>query len=296
VAIKQFMGERMGDQLQRFKRRQEALRKLRSFEESGQSVLLIHYSCESFYDRPSGSTPRITSIAIRNLASAQTDSFSIHKTAELRSIAPALISAQYDALEKEMLSEFFEYLHTHLGFTWVHWNMRDINFGFQAIEHRFKVLGGIPKVSLPEERKFDLARALVSIYGRQYCGHPRLESIVKINKITDRDFLNGPEEAAAFDDGEYVKLHQSTLRKVDIFANIFERTLQGSLKTQSTWLEAHAFTPKIISEILSEHWPWAILIFAIAVFGVVSSIITIKDHYSPKPTTPIPNVQTKPNP
>ena len=33
---------------------------------------VIHYSCESFYDRPNGASPRITSIAVRKLDSAQT--------------------------------------------------------------------------------------------------------------------------------------------------------------------------------------------------------------------------------
>jgi hypothetical protein len=29
---------------------------------------------------------------------------------------------------------------------YVHWNMRDVNYGFQAIEHRFRVLGGEPYI------------------------------------------------------------------------------------------------------------------------------------------------------
>ncbi len=37
------------------------------------NVQAIHYSCESFYDRPEGQSPRITSIAIRLLDSGQTN-------------------------------------------------------------------------------------------------------------------------------------------------------------------------------------------------------------------------------
>lgn len=33
------------------------------------NVWVIHYSCESFYDRPEGRSPRITSIATRKLNS-----------------------------------------------------------------------------------------------------------------------------------------------------------------------------------------------------------------------------------
>jgi hypothetical protein len=93
--------------------------------------------------------------------------------AELRKIPIAEIRDHYDVLEKEMLDEFGEFLQLNHHCTWVHWNMRDINYGFQAIERRHKVLGGTPPQRLPEERKFDLARALISIYGVQYAGHPR---------------------------------------------------------------------------------------------------------------------------
>lgn len=51
-----------------------------------ENLWIIHYSCESFYDRPEGRSPRITSIALRKLSSAQTTSFSIHQT------EPALIA------------------------------------------------------------------------------------------------------------------------------------------------------------------------------------------------------------
>ena len=42
------------------------------------NYLIIHYSCESFYDITDGHTPRITSIAVYSYSTAQTDSFSIH--------------------------------------------------------------------------------------------------------------------------------------------------------------------------------------------------------------------------
>ena len=261
----------MGDALRRIKSRQETLRRLRELDSRKANVLVIHYSCESFYDRPDGSTPRVTSIAVRNFDSGQTESFSIHKVAELKGISLAEITRHYDTLEKEMLDEFGQFLQSNVHCTWVHWNMRDINYGFQAIEHRHKVLGGTPPSRLPEERKVDLARALASIYGVGYVGHPRLESIVKLNKITDQSFLNGKEEAVAFEKAEFVKLHQSTLRKVDILANLFGRTLDRSLKTNATWREAHGIHPQVIAEFLSEHWAWTLL----AALGSIASIIAL---------------------
>lgn len=261
----------MGDALHRIRNRRETLRRLRDLDKRSENVLVIHYSCESFYDRSDGSTPRITSIAARNLASGQTESFSIHKVAELRKIPITEIRNHYDGLEKEMLDEFGQFLQRNLHCTWVHWNMRDINYGFQAIEHRHRVLGGTPPQRLPEERKFDLARTLISIYGVQYASHPRLDTIVKLNKITDKSFLVGKDEAAAFDSGEFVKLHQSTLRKVDILANLFGRTVDGSLKTNASWWDARGIHPQAIAEFLSEHWAWTLL----AALGSIASIVAL---------------------
>ena len=70
-------------------------------------TIVIHYSCESFYDITDGRTPRITSIAVYNFESAQTDSFSLHKIAERKHINLSEIEDKYDQLEKQMLTEFF---------------------------------------------------------------------------------------------------------------------------------------------------------------------------------------------
>ena len=114
--------------------------------------LIIHYSCESFYDIKDGHTPRVTSIAVYDYATAQTDSFSIHKMAEKLHVDISDIKSHYDELEKSMLDEFFEYAKEHKTYFWIHWNMRDMNYGFKAIEHRYSVLGGDPyKISDPNK-------------------------------------------------------------------------------------------------------------------------------------------------
>jgi len=100
----------VGDALHRIKNRRETLRRLREIDDRRDTTLVIHYSCESFFERPDGSTPRVTSIAVRNLASGQTESFSIHKVAELKKVPLAQITGHYNQLEKEMLDEFAEFL------------------------------------------------------------------------------------------------------------------------------------------------------------------------------------------
>ena len=261
----------MGHELKRLKRRRKTVKYMEELSEREDHVLLVHYSCESFYDRPEGQTPRVTSIAVRNYSSGQTSSFSIHKIAELKGVKFNDIQNNYDDLEKEMLSELYEFMKAHKTHDWVHWNMRDINYGFSAIEHRFRVLGGKPE-ELEESKKFDLARALVALYGTGYIGHPRLENIIKKNKITDMNFLSGKEESVAFDNKEYVKLHQSTLRKVDILANILGRTLDGSLKTNARWSEIYGFQPKVLGELIKEHWFFSLMGFIGLIIGIVASV------------------------
>ncbi|WP_306119114.1 MULTISPECIES: hypothetical protein [unclassified Roseitalea] len=203
------------------------------------NVWIIHYSCESFYDRVEGRSPRITSVALRKLDSAQTISFSIHQVAERRRIPFDQIEQHYDDLEKEMLAAFFGHLGSHRGMKYLHWNMRDVNYGFQAIEHRFRVLGEEPAYLVEDDKKFDLSRMLIDIYGVGYIDHPRMEKLLAKNHIAPRDFLNGAGEAKAFEERNFAALHQSTLRKVDVIANIAGRAHDRNLKTNTTWWEMH---------------------------------------------------------
>ena len=96
------------------------------------------------------------------------------------------------------------------------------------------MLGGNP-IIIEDERKTDLARLLVDIYGVRYIGHPRLETLLAKNSIKPLDFLSGKQEAQAFENRNFVGLHQSTLRKVDVIANIAERAHSRQLKTNTTW-------------------------------------------------------------
>jgi len=264
----------MASEISRIRKRKDTRKEISELSSKADQVLLIHYSCESFYDIKDGRTPRVTSIAVRNLKSAQTESFSIHKIAERNRVAISDIPKQYDHLEKEMLSDFFEYLKYRQTFHFVHWNMRDGNYGFSAIEHRFQVLGGMP-YQIADDKKFDLARGLVSLFGRQYVGHGtsgRFHELLKTNKMTDKGALTGKEEADAFDAGEYIKLHQSTLRKVDCLSNIFERIDDGSIVTNATWSDKYGMHPKILVEYVKDHWIWSVIVMIAIISGLVGKL------------------------
>ena len=258
----------------RIAKRRKSLELLNDLVSNSSLVLVIHYSCESFYEITDGRTPRITSIAVRFFKTGQTKSFSIHKVAERKGIKIGDIEEFYDELEKDMLAEFFGFVRDHRAYKWIHWNMRDINYGFEAISHRYSVLGGMPE-TINDESKIDLARVLVGIYGLNYIGHPRLEKLVEKNGITKKDFLTGEQEAKAFQNKEYVKLHQSTLRKVDIIHSISEKNTEGTLKTNSRIMEIYGLSPQGISELVKDNWIFGLVFTFIGFFisAVVGKLI-----------------------
>jgi len=261
----------MPSELQRLRERREALAELRETRRNAQSAFVIHYSSESFYHTKEGKTPRVTSIAVRNLATGQTCSFSIHLLAEQQWHSLTDIPNHYDALERKMLDEFFEFLRAHPGHAFIHWNMRDINYGFPALEHRYKVLHGEPYL-VPEDKRFDLARAAVSIYSPSYMEHGtdgRFLNLCRFNRVTDRDALTGAEEAEAFRQKQFVRLHQSTLRKADMMSNVFERMEDGSLKTKARWIDIYGLHPKIAVELVREYWGWTLITMAATLIGLL---------------------------
>lgn len=256
----------------RYNQRKRAIARLAQLAESYEHILVIHYSCQSFHDRPDGASPRITSIAVRNLSTAATESFSIHQVAEKNGeLSSEKIKANYDSLEKEMLEAFFEYLEQHRTSWWVHWNMRDMNYGFPALAHRLSVLGGSP-CSIPSEKLYDLGKSMKDLYGESYAGHPRLTVLRDLNAITDLAFMDGKAEAAAFESGEFYKLHMSTLRKTDVIASIFDLTLSRDLKTEAKKKDEYGGYLRYFGALTSEH---PIVALSIVGFGLLAGIASI---------------------
>ena len=268
-----YRNTKLGQELRRIQSRRRATATIAELVEHPEQVIVIHYSCESFYNRPDGLSPRITSIAVRRLHSGITDSFSIHQVAEEKGYDIAALDQHYNQLEKMMLDRFYDYARANGNYKWLHWNMRDINYGFPALAHRYRVLKGKPHV-FDENKLHDLSRLLLDLYGINYIEHPRLENVMKKNNFTNKDFLTGKQEAEAFEKGEYVKLHQSTLRKVDIFADLLKRSDGDALKTNTTWRDKYGNIPQALSEIIQENWLLSTIIGITAFISAVLGIIT----------------------
>lgn len=186
----------------------EAIATLGKIESERSKYFVIHYACESFYGNPMAKTPRITAIAIRSFESGQKYSFSMHQTAEMLGIAANAITSHYDDIEFAMLRDFAEFLKIHKDVNWIHWNMRDGNYGFQAINHRYRILKNklaAGNVNIPEmievndSNKVDLSLLLIRKYGARYIGNPRMKKLMDLNKLDPKNFMTGEEEAKAFE-------------------------------------------------------------------------------------------------
>jgi hypothetical protein len=298
-------------EISRVRERSKCRKRLNEIYDEAISAYVIHYSCESFYApdsrSPLANSTRVTSIAVRNLKSGQTKTWSIHKSAELSNqlgnlssmikanaplaalehnrelplaVSTTMIREVLNPLEFDMLKGYFSFLGDHSDSTYIHWNMRDDNYGFSALEHRYRVLGGNPTI-LQDNKKFDLARELITLFGKRYAAHTsikgrkgRLMSIIELNRIADVDALQGAEEAAAFINGEFIKLQQSTLRKVDVMSNIFDRVHDKSLRTEASFTDKYGIHPIAILEVARNN---PVILGIIFLGGILTSVVRYKD-------------------
>lgn len=235
--------------------------------------LIIHYSCESFYGKSDGYSPRVTSIAIKKLDNAQSDLFAIHKIAEIKHISFDKIESYYDELEKEMLKRFYTFVKYNKDKIWIHWNMRDSNYGFAAIEHRAEVLGikSIPKID--DINKIDLAVLFKERYGQDYAKNPRIQSLVEQNLIKPKDLLYGKVEAEAFENQEYIKLGMSSASKVDLFAHFLNLSIDNKLIVRTNKFDIYGLSLKGILAMIQDNTIYTI--FAYILNLVIGGLIGV---------------------
>ena len=256
--------------LTQYKTHKSAQQKLDKLFADGEDVLFIHYSCESFYDNPNRSSHRITSIAVHSLKHGQTKSFSIHQEAELMNIPTDQIIGDYEKVEKRMLNKFNKFILNNKHHFWIHWNMRDSNYGFEAITHRSQVLKVCKLKEIPDDRKYDLSKILYELLGPDYIENPKLETILVKNNMKPKDFLNGKAEAEAFENGEYIKLHQSTLTKVVAMKHLAKYATAGKLKCNNNYFKKKGFTLSTASAGIKNHPLYALICIIIALVTLIS--------------------------
>jgi hypothetical protein len=236
---------------------------------SPSNALVIHYGCESF----DLAAPRITSIAIRNLGTRQTQSFSILHEAQASNtpLEPA-DTATLDRIERKMLDKFFKFVAERRNHFWLHWNMRDNKYGFSALEHRHQTLGGKP-VAILDNAKVDLASLMFDLYGARYAAGPsRLANVAKRNKLTLTDYLDGAEQAKALAAGNFAVAHKSILRNVDLISTIAVLAHSRKLKTDASHWDQWGGSVNAIGQTVTRNWLLALVVtiagLALGLWGI----------------------------
>lgn len=210
---------------------------LSEIKKNPENFYIIHYSCQSLYDEfDQELSPRITSIAITHYATEQTVSFSSHAVAEELQIPRADVRNRFDDVERKLLADFYAFVRDRRDKFWVHWNMRNLSYGFEHLERRYRVLGGGDAPVIPVERRLNLNDLLNERYGSDYASHPKLKSLMELNGGIHRHFLTGEEEVQAFQNNEFIRMHNSTLAKVGFFHSVMRKLVKGKLRTASRGL------------------------------------------------------------
>lgn len=263
----------------RLKERREAFQMLIKLANANGKILVIHYSCESFYGKQ-GITPRVTSIAVLNRENNESKIFSMHLSAQiLNKDIMNVDEKEYNLIEKEMLEEFSKFVLNHNNYYWIHWNMRSASYGFQAISNRNRILGG-NEIVVSDTNKIDLSNLFGKLYTFSFekdKPNGQMLNLASRNNISLRDALPGKDEADAFEKKEFLKLHMSTMRKVEIIDRLFMEYEKNNLKHNARLKEIYGLTIPGIFHLVKES-PILIGIWSIAVFIIGAAFEPIIQH------------------
>ncbi|SIL35709.1 Uncharacterised protein [Mycobacteroides abscessus subsp. abscessus] len=198
---------------------------LREAVDRGEATVIVHYASGNFYlakDHP----VEIICISIVDIADFNTTSFSQSDY--------NLDSAE--DREKALLTDFFEYPGTHQDARIVHWNMNNADYGYAAIEARYKWLfDESPPSSFPAARMLDLDSVIEALHGPDYAPHPKLKQLAALNKLSQRYWLQGAEEPAKATEGDLAAVQRSTSEKARAVAKLARLLLDGDLAWIHRW-------------------------------------------------------------
>jgi hypothetical protein len=218
-------------------------------EKNYDSVYVIHYAGELRKDKAGlAYSSRITSVAILHAASRTMHSFSLHLVAEIMGVAWEDLDKRMDDVEARMLSDLFAFIKNHSDALWIHWEMSNIHYGFQALAHRYTILTGEEAPPIADKNRINLSSLVAERYGKGCVDHPILYNLIRLNNSNQKGMLTGAEEVEAFENRELKKLHNSNMSKVYSLNVILDAVLQGKLQVQHS-----AFPQRVSGKSGSEH-------------------------------------------
>lgn len=216
-------------------KKNRAIKVLEDIKNNPSQALLIHYSRQALNDNDQGiATPRIIAIMVKSLDGA-TFTFAINHEAEKAKVIRENIADYYDLLEERLIRRFNSFVKNHRGHKWLHWDMNDVHFSFEAIEHRYRVLideRGAEFNEVPIQNRINLNDLLKDIYSSNYEKSPQLDNLMKTNNKGQYidGFLTLTDEALAFKQLDFPKILESLRCKVNFLLEVISKAISKSLK------------------------------------------------------------------
>jgi len=241
-------------------------------------ALLIHYSRQNLMDNESGiATPRIIAIMVKSIDGGQTECFAIHHEAEKADVLLENITDYYDMLEERLLRSFNAFVKTNRNCKWIHWDMNDVHFSFEAIKHRYCVMveeDGREFQEISLQNRVNLNSLLKDIHGDDYEAEPAFENLMKSNNggVCKADFLTLEDEARAFSALEFPLILKSLVCKVNFLREILHKTAANSLSlsnTKSKRKRSASYEDHPVLALIKSGIFWTVLVF---VGGVAFSL------------------------
>lgn len=204
----------------------EVLEKLVTAWTNKEDIFVIHYACSGFLENQT-ELPRVAAIAVRSLTGSQL---------ELFSRTNCVADANSDDAEIELLEKYMNFIKAKSGAKFIHWNMSNSTYGFQALESRLAQLKGGANSSLVNTSNcFDLDTILERKFGEGYAKHPKLRATAELNGFTPRYALLGSEEASCVNEQKYAFVDQSLYEKLEWIHALAILAIEGRLRTLNSF-------------------------------------------------------------
>ena len=218
------------------KGRRFAASNLRKLTEDPSKVLFVHYSqSNTFDDDDYGNiSPIITSIVIKSLDNQIDQQFAIHFEADKADIPIDEIQDSYRELELRILKGYNDFVKRHRECNWIHWDMKNIHFGFEAIKHRYeKIFGDLKDYNeIPINNKKNLRDIIEGMYGEEFVNGPdTLRSLLKCSSgnIDNNTYLSSNDESIEFEHKNFTNVIKSVDLKVDFIKKATNKLIQRKL-------------------------------------------------------------------
>jgi hypothetical protein len=93
------------------------------------------------------------------------------------------------------------------------------------------VLTGHAAPNVPLAHRIDLNDVLKLKYGSDYADHPQMINLMRLQGELPKHSLTGEQESQCFANGEYIRMHLSTISKVHFFSYVIRQANKGKLVT-----------------------------------------------------------------